>query len=764
MATQTTIAERDGLNINNLIITKHETLGYGCHITGKNISIVGVGCILYDPFLKICMLGNEYNKQNVILHRNPTLSPQLGYFEDFGGKLEDKHEWMHLFDVALGELYEETCLVFNLNFDDLRTCLDKGWYALIPVPVHNIKHYICFMIPFDLSNFRNIQDVFQSNLKHITTNSNMRCEKQFYEISRVNFFEYDTLTGLTASTQPHVTVTINGFYGSQEELYICKEICLQEDIGISERLATVIQEFNRRKKENLVSDDIVKITGTLVTRNGLQHFMSAKHLQDVVKTETAYIKYLQKYFLPRIKPETRGIRIAIGGDVPLMYYDEIVSSLNSEAERHSAVGTEITKLITLDKNTPIRLVIYTSNPCVTIEHPHKMYFNGDMTNVCLKKWMTNDTGDIESYTQGVFFHLNDKIYFSYKKGDTYQRIVIGMVKIIDDTIITYDNIVYKQTLAVDAGNAIGIAAMEKLIELKKNKSPVLNYFHDDVINSSRQWNEEGVTRFRNYAKDQLPGGSNRTHVENSNVASLHIKGKYKMFGDIQNVVCNSSNIPLFSQNEYKSNLIENFQNLRSIPTNFISNMVDNLEEINLHLSRASDPFEFDCSSSTDITHSSVSVFDLKDTNKFVYNGLMFASEATKKIPDMYLSAGLNDCFIITGTAKCLLPLYRLKEPEGQKVWDKALQFYQVAYECIFPPKLEFEVKSVEYKLISVCTLKLNQARELIDDDDKKKYYWKRVITISPVVYQPAARGGHAKPRKAPPKKKSTAASKPATFF
>ena len=84
------------------------------------------------------------------------MNPNFGYFEDFGGKVEDKHVNMHIIDLALGELFEESAMMFNLHYDDLKDCKQ----VLIDFPgFEGSRQYLCFIINYDLKAYYGIRDV-----------------------------------------------------------------------------------------------------------------------------------------------------------------------------------------------------------------------------------------------------------------------------------------------------------------------------------------------------------------------------------------------------------------------------------------------------------------------------------------------------------------------------------------------------------------------------------------------------------------------------
>jgi hypothetical protein len=449
---------------------------------------------------------------------------------------------------------------------------------------------------------------------------------------------------------------------------------------------------------------------------------------------------LQKYFVSRLDSSSPGAKIAIGGDIPLMYYNEITG-----------------KKIELDSP---RLVIYTDNPCFALFNNVSMKYNTDNTNVYLTKWFAalkerivsaadgngepeerivinigddeNAVNELEAtkktqeqeYARGTFFQLNDRIYFSYLHGPKYYRIFVGLVRLLDDSIITYDNIIYKQTLAVEVCSSMHIQYMNELVAEKKQSNPMINYFHDDEIARIRQWrNPTAYPRFKQYC-DLTTDIINIT-VSPEHVNNIHLKGKYALFNEVVKLCC-EKNI------SFDGKTIKRTSNT-NVDALFTA-IEQNLQPVIKTLYRASMPFEFDCNN-IDPTQSTPkpSIFTLKSGDTFVYNGIMWASEppAEKSIPDFYLGAGLYDCFIIqppdnNKKAKFIVPYYRFRNAE------KAINFdpYRVAYECIIPPGVKFQVKKVEFGLIKVCPLTWS-GMSLVDDKKSAQTYWRRIITIEP---------------------------------
>ena len=692
--------------VDNLVIDKHNIgneVIYGCKHDGKYI--VGVGCILYDSEIGVVMLGNEYNKQQRILKLNPELSGVFGYFEDFGGKVEYKHVDMHLFDIALGELFEETAMLFNLHYDDMVTCISNGWYKLIPVPGPNdLKQYMCIIIPFNLTDFLRIREKFQENIKAITS-STITCQKQFYEISDVRFFQVDKL-----QTMPSLP-KIKGFYGKDDDLYMCEELCGQH-FYISSRIKTVFYELGKTPfgifadQRNYIYND-----GKLHNLNGIQHFVSNKYRTEALNPVQLY---LQKFFVSRLDSTSPGAKIVIGGDIPLMYYNEILE-----------------KQIKLDSP---RLVIYTNNPCFALFNNVSMKYNGDNTNVYLTKWFAKAAaGSPQRYSRGSFFQLNDRIYFSYMEGVEYKRIFIGLVRLLDDSIITYDKIIYKQTLAVEVCSSMHIQCMNELVEAKETKSPtIINYFHDDEIARIRQWrNPTAYPRFKNYCTPD------KLHIDITPIDEnkIHLKGKYALFYEVVKLCCEKE--IRFDGASISAKTLKEEETLPLKVTDLFTAIKTNLKPVDNTkvLYRASLPFEVDCDIIGQIQ--GTSIFTLAaQKSEFVYNGIMWASEppTDKSIPDFYLGAGLYDCFIIQppdeNKAEIIVPYYRFNN-------DK-IDFdpYRVAYECIIPPGVKFKVVDVKFGLIKVCPLTPSVGTSLEDDKDNAKTYWRRIITIQPILDKP----------------------------
>ncbi len=63
--------------------------------------------------------------------------------------------------------------------------------------------------------------------------------------------------------------------------------------------------------------------------NGLQHIVSTKYNEEANKQETnedvSIRLYIQKFFVTRLDSSKSGVKSYIGGDIPMMYYNEIMS-------------------------------------------------------------------------------------------------------------------------------------------------------------------------------------------------------------------------------------------------------------------------------------------------------------------------------------------------------------------------------------------------------------------------------------------------------
>ena len=694
------------IDVKNLIIGKHNVNGetiYGCNLNTGNY-IVGVGCILYDHEMKVCMLANEYNKQVKINHLNQWMNTNLGYFEDFGGKVEDKHVNMHIIDLALGELFEESAMVFNLHYEDLVNCNT----VLIDVPGYKdtIRKYLCFIIHVDLKDHCAIKDMFNKNVQTMLS-GRFSCQKQFLEINNIKFFMVSDLERLIAAKK-----AIKGFYGKPDYVYFANDMCGSPSY-ISSRIVNIVEMF---KKDIQITHKPTYFTYHI---NGLQHIVSEEYKIETAKQEqdSKLRLYLQKYFVSRLDSTKPGVKMYIGGDIPMMYYNEI--------------NSPPTCVIT----SP-RLIIYTDNPCFALVDNIDMFYGGnDKTDSTLKKLF--QTTSKSTFSQGVFFQLNSRIYFSYTKNSTYNRVFIGNIKAIDDTIITFNNIIYKQTLAVDSCNSIAIAAMHNLVTILDTTKVVFDYFDDDIIATARHWNKSGLERFNklqteaNKKTQDTPTSKYKIDEilkKNTTISQLQIKGKYYLFEQINALICAKEN----TNNK-------NYKNFKTIIDNYSVKQ-------NRTFSRCSPPFEFDCSNN----NATKSIFEFKTNDTFIHNNLVFMSDSMTNLPTFYLNPGLYDCFKIDMHENCgFVPFY---------LFGDKFEFYKVAYETIIKPETKFQVTNVEYQAIQVFKL----SNDLVKDTGKK--YFRRFITITPLPAPVQALeleqgGGSAKIKKTPRKP-----SDPNSFF
>lgn len=704
------------IDVNKLVIGKYTDTVNGQTIYGHKYEvetegkqtkikyIVGVGCILYDHDMRVCLLANEYNKQIKINHLNPGMNPDYGYFEDFGGKVEDKHVNMHIIDLALGELFEESAMMYNLHYDDLV----KANKVLIDVPNVSERQYLCFIINFDLKAYYGIKDMFNENLKTISS-GRFTCQKQFFEISNVKFFMLEELQALERTKTP-----INGFYGKPDDVYFTNDICGSPSY-ISSRIVEIVK---------MIKGDTVKEQPTCNTYhiNGLQHIVSENYNKEASKKEEdeTIRLYLQKYFVSRLDSTKPGVKMYIGGDIPMMYYNEIILGIiNNSEEIQEEDGAKVEHgnngcYVVSQKIKSPRLIIYTDNPCFALfDNVNMIYGGNDKTDSTLKKWFPTP---LPTYSKGVFFQLNSRIYFSYIAGTKYKRIFIGNIKAIDDTIITFDNLIYKQTLAVDACDSIAIAAMDELVKQLDNKSTasVLEYFDDEIIATARHWNQVGLDRFKQIDKKppdlkSIYGDNYSTLFtsKNTDLDILQLKGKYFLFEQINDLICKGESDP-------------NYKKFGEILKTYAVKQKQKF-------SRCSPPFEFDCLNND----STKSIFDFKDTDTFTHNNLVFMSDSMDYLPTFYLNPGLHDCFIIEmkeNSSSGFVPFY-LFDTANEYTNKDNFRFYKVAYETIVQPKTTFNVTKVEYKPIEVY--KLNQNDNKLVKDDKGKRYWRRFVTITP---------------------------------
>jgi hypothetical protein len=678
---------------------------WGCNINDNTI-VVGVGCIIYDPKTSRFILGNEINKLRRIQEVNPGQTIH-SYFEDFGGKIEYKHANMHLIDVALSELYEETAMIFNIHYNDLNSC----HYVTIHVPGKPPQYkYITFFVPVNLYWFQEISAIFKENLEVISNGKRFACQSQFTEISRINMFHVQHITDISDDKK----LQIKGFYGADDIVYKVHGECDSEYM-ISSRVFNVIEaatlksplqifETDPSVKKPFLNCDIIRTYGLthMISKENLNEYQNI-HLYDDKKK--ALTRYLHKFFISHAKLAPG---VALGGDVPITYYNDIAASIGK------------TKY---DITCP-KVILYTPSLCMHVfDNVYmKAYTETDTTDIIMKKCISSQKGT--QYSNGVFFELNDRIYFSCleKIGEqtTQFRVYLGDIRLADKSITFHTDIIYQQTLAVDSGNAIAVQCINALREGMKSKTPILTYFDCDEISPARNWDPNALKAFEGVAAEVFKDDTYRTIKQKYNtahVAHLQVKGKYRIFEEWYLESCKNDTYEVTGHKETLNEVLSTIK-----------------------LSRCSGPFEMECASKSitpddktpDDKTPDKTVFDITKGHTFKYKGVMFASETMSLLPNFYLNQGLYDCFLIEPKMKSYVPLYRLSNADD----DISFAFYSVASECIYPCLTSFNVKDITYDIIRVIKCKHAKTLQNVllgdsssDEMPSIEYYWRRIIHL-----------------------------------
>lgn len=738
---------------------------YGSKLdTGK--IVVGTGCVLYDPNNLLMILANEKNKLDRIknVNRNTFLNvDSLTYYEDFGGKVEDKHISMNVVDVAVSELYEESSLLFNFNYNDFKDCP----YVLVDVPGEKELQYITFFLPFDVNvgKFKTYSRQFYENLDFNKENMMYKCQKQFLEISDINIFSIKDIIKDMSNIEKNMKVSITGFYGSPDTLYSVPSLC--GNLYISSRLFVTLKNLleNSGKTIKDVETQLIKpkkIEAYTYFAHGMNQYLSKKNIEEANeqgKDDDAnkLQQYLHKFFIAhaKISPD-----VWIGGDTPIMYYYDIAQSVEGEQKSPDCKY----------KITYPKVVLYTSSPCASLTYNTYMaaYTTTDTTNICLSKFKTPKTNCM--FKNGVFFHINNRLYFSYttekKEGDDkddnlnyytaekieeYTRIYIGSVRIKDENIKSDDTLLYGQTLAFDSHSDIAMHCLKELHALKEKTKVVLTYFDCDEINQGRYGHKASLNNF-----DKLVANTNRGTVNGIGASShiksytgkqfvdydandrgfIHIKGNYKLFYEFYKKECGKPNQTL----DYANTIYTKF--------------VDKGREKNVpFLTRTSGPFELDCVNNAVTVNPNTSIFGaLKEKGEIAYNGLTFVSESEDMLPKFYLSNGLYDCYKYNNLpdqdnniANQYVPLYRLRTDPSNPGDDMTFNLYKIAWECIYPSGRKFKITDVKYELIRV--VKKSKVDDLIawyknkEKDTTTVDYWRRIIYLEPVSQSQTSQGG-----------------------
>ena len=698
----------------NFLIQMHDVDGqqvYGCQFTSASEAskvIVGVGCVLVDYAKNLCLLGNEANKLFVIQDMNQSIT---SYFEDFGGKIENKHEHMHLVDVALSELYEETAMTLNLHAHDII----RSHHTVVQVPYKQGLYYMVIFINcnLDIVNRSTFARAFQNNLESLRTSRNIRripCEKQFLEISDVQIFRMNDIIN---SQDPKI---ITGFYNTSEPIYQVTSMC-QTPCFISQRVHSAISQGLASIKKN----NVIDVTG--YHQYGLHQFVSNENKAELKQQihNQDLVAYLIKYVVSHINlPEG----VAIGGDVPIIYYNDI-------AKRKSLPVHEL--------SCP-KLELYTNSLCMQLFSNVylRAYNETDTTHVILSKFLhRGQTTHINTkYSRGVFFCLSNRIYFSYiattnnshePEIHEYRRMYLGLVRLYDELIVTVSDLFFKQLIAVDCHNSVAMGCINKLRAWKAQLSkhePRLTYFDCADIKQARHWNPASLDNFMN-VKNMVQPTNIYQGVSKKHISDLNIKGKYHLFNQIYKSACKfDSQFPSESVMKLKDASLSNLNATYTEP----------------FLSRCSAPFEIDCMNNPATHHLSPFLDNIGIIGRtFNYNGLCFASESLHFLPTFYLNAGLYDCFLIKARPKTYVPLHRLKmKNQDGSVDDKdsTFRFYQVASECIYPSETEFRVIDVDFDIIKVITCSTHQTltrllmKETVTDEAYTiEYFWRRFVTL-----------------------------------
>jgi len=748
------------IDIDKLIIKQHNVDGrkiYGAKHDSNYI--VGTGCVLYDPTNYLMILANEKNKLDHIkkINAGSFLNvDKLTYYEDFGGKVEDKHVSMNVVDVAVSELYEESSLLFNFNYEDFRGC----HYVLVDVPNQPNLQYITFFLPFsiDVGKFKNYARQFYENYDFNKDNLLYKCQKQFLEISDINIFSIKDIDNDKERIRGN-KLRIKGFYGSDDDLYSVPSLC--GNLYMSSRMFNTLDKLANYRIDLDKKQQVIQAYSYYA--HGMNQYLSKNNIDEANKQEDEQKKvnlqqYLHKFFIAhaKISPETW-----IGGDTPIMYYYDIVQSLDNKKQPDDCKY----------KISYPKVTLYTSSNCASLAYNTYMaaYGTTDTTNICLSKFITPK--DNHMFKDGVFFHINNRLYFSYatyeKNSGTdenlnintkenvvhYTRIYIGSVRIKDENIVADDTLLYGQTLAFDSHSDIAMHCHKQLISLKEHdgiKEPVLTYFDCDEINQGRYGNQTALKAFDTLVEgtkrgtivpdntiaikqylDYNQAGYVRPFVEYdpNEVNYLNIKGNYKLFHKFYKEECtNTADTNIQTANGIYS-IINSFNPPRE-----------------MKLSRTSGPFELECANGT-VQVNDESIFNIN--NKIItYNGLTFVSESLDMLPKFYLSSGLYDCYKYTDKISMYVPLYRLKANKDPR--DMTFNMYKIAWECIYPSGRQFQITDVKYELIRVVkSAKVDDLVEWYKDNKNKRNinvvdYWRRVIYLKPIELEnraaPAAGG------------------------
>ena len=784
------------VDLSKLIIRKYTDLFtnktvYGCIDKVSEKFFTGIGCIIYDPTTGYVILGNEANKLSRIQQLNPGVGIDT-YYEDFGGKVEYKHECMHIFDVAISELYEESAMVYNLNFKDFE---DKCKLFHVDVPTAKVKidtteyqpAYLTVFIPSTINGnmFEQVSKAFQDNLT-VLKSGRFICQKQFYEISSLNMFHYENILDHNSSGK------INGYYGGLEDIYLVPDKCGASFVSL--RAYNVIQKakdiFNNTSEtikaqifttygiNQVISDNNINesMNGNIyksvnpeteqgtpqdTSQNTPQdtpdttkqpkdgpcavgnsstscgtHAPGAQSAQNVQTTTPTDCKnnaiddankddlltYLHKFFVSHAKLDG----LILGGDVPLMYYNEIARSFPAPS-KHRLPIIPSDRLPIIPYTKP-KIVLYCPSLCVQMfDNVYiRAYGEVDTTNTVMKKFSIDDN----VYKEGVFFNINNRIYFSCTDDKkTYYRFYLGMARLRDESIHVFDDLIFRQSLGVDVHNAVALKCLQDLRKLKSTFAKdtcKFKFFDCPEINRARHGHRPSLENFIDvagtyYKKQNQADQTNQAKETNqaykqNYVNLLKIKGNYQLFAAIYKQACGDKTYETQISAYNKA-----FQDC--VNKGVQSNKVATDEQ---YLARCSGPFEMDCQSNVgDMKMLS----DVKGKT-FEYNGIVFASEYRELLPTFYLNQGLYDCFLIKANEGEYVPLHRLKNGEN----DDTFAFYKVASECIYPSGKKFQVDCVQYELINVVTSSTTQ--KLIEKKhDKDETYWRRVIYLS-VVKQP----------------------------
>jgi hypothetical protein len=272
--------------------------------------------------------------------------------------------------------------------------------------------------------------------------------------------------------------------------------------------------------------------------------------------------------------------------------------------------------------------------------------------------------------------------------------------------------------------------------MKNENKNIIEYFHDDNMACARNWDISGVHKYEQYSVKE-PKTLNpelQSKIDKINIIHFNkvdIKGRYNFFKYVLNDTCQ------LQQSQTNGDIFMHDATVMSFNESYLALQSDD----KINMIRSSYPIQYECK------ETSQNIFNLSVNDTLESNQILWASEKPIEIKlyDLYLNAGLYDCYLIKSTC---VPLHRLAESTKIMQNKKTIErypFYKPARECIIKHDTKFKITKVEFGVISVCTL--TGTTPIVESNTKT--FWKRIIEMEeqPQIQQhPSHKNGGNTPK------------------